>query len=143
VGGGGEKKTLRIVAKHANKSNFSGSPDVVKHKINVLKKHCDYVGRDINSIIKTTNGLVVIAPTRVEYLIKMKERYKKMGMPGSFNEWMKGAENFYIAGTPEDCIKRINQYINLGVQSFILKFGDVPNTKDMELFAEEVIPKIN
>jgi F420-dependent oxidoreductase-like protein len=50
IGGGGEKKTLRLVAQYADACNFFGGPDMVAHKIDVLRRHCDAVGRDIREI---------------------------------------------------------------------------------------------
>jgi F420-dependent oxidoreductase-like protein len=50
IGGGGEKKTLRLVAQYADACNFFGTPDVVAHKLDVLKRHCDGVGRDMSEI---------------------------------------------------------------------------------------------
>jgi F420-dependent oxidoreductase-like protein len=50
IGGGGEKKTLRLVAQYADACNFFGGPDMVAHKIDVLRRHCDAVGRDIGEI---------------------------------------------------------------------------------------------
>ena len=50
IGGGGERKTLRLVAQYADACNFFGTPDVVAHKIEVLRGHCEAVGRDIRDI---------------------------------------------------------------------------------------------
>jgi F420-dependent oxidoreductase-like protein len=56
IGGGGEKKTLRLVAKYADACNlFCTSPEEVAHKLDVLRRHCDEVGRDYNTIQKTGN----------------------------------------------------------------------------------------
>jgi F420-dependent oxidoreductase-like protein len=54
IGGGGEKKTLRLVAQYADACNIGGSPEVAAHKLAVLKRHCDEVGRDYDEIEKTT-----------------------------------------------------------------------------------------
>jgi F420-dependent oxidoreductase-like protein len=53
IGGGGEKKTLRLVAKYADACNLFGTPDVVAHKLDVLRQHCADLGRDYNAIEKT------------------------------------------------------------------------------------------
>ena len=54
IGGGGERKTLRLVAEYADASNiFGGTPDDVRHKLDVLRGHCDDVGRDYDEIEKT------------------------------------------------------------------------------------------
>ncbi|WP_433295353.1 LLM class F420-dependent oxidoreductase [Actinoplanes sp. CA-030573] len=52
IGGGGEKKTLRLVAKYADACNLFPSPEV-GHKLDVLKQHCEDVGRDYDEIEKT------------------------------------------------------------------------------------------
>ncbi|KMS90097.1 LLM class F420-dependent oxidoreductase [Prauserella rugosa] len=54
IGGGGERKTLRLVAQYADACNlFASSPDDVAHKLGVLRRHCDDVGRDYDEIRKT------------------------------------------------------------------------------------------
>src|ERR1700761_1406848 len=59
IGGGGEKKTLRLVAQYADACNlFSTSPEEVKRKLDILRGHCDAVGRDYDSIAKTIIGRV-------------------------------------------------------------------------------------
>jgi len=45
IGGGGEKKTLRLVAHYADACNISAKPDIAAHKLDVLRRHCDTVGR--------------------------------------------------------------------------------------------------
>jgi alkanesulfonate monooxygenase len=52
IGGGGEKKTLRLVAQYADACNLFDSPDV-PHKLDVLRRHCDDVGRNYDEIEKT------------------------------------------------------------------------------------------
>ena len=46
IGGGGEQLTLRVVARHADRSNFGGKPHEFQHKCEVLQEHCKAVGRD-------------------------------------------------------------------------------------------------
>ena len=54
IGGGGERKTLRLVARYADACNLLGSsPDEVAHKLDVLRAHCEAVGRDYDAIRKT------------------------------------------------------------------------------------------
>lgn len=54
IGGVGERKTLRLVAQYADACNFFGSPAEVAHKLSVLRRHCDALGRDISTIDVTT-----------------------------------------------------------------------------------------
>jgi F420-dependent oxidoreductase-like protein len=62
IGGGGEKKTLRLVAQYADACNLFtfGGADAVKAKLDVLKQHCDKVGRNYNEIEKTGLGVAFI-----------------------------------------------------------------------------------
>lgn len=64
IGGGGEKKTLRLVAQYADACNLFAAmgADVVRHKLDVLRRHCDDVGRDYDEIEKTTLDTVHLAP---------------------------------------------------------------------------------
>jgi alkanesulfonate monooxygenase len=55
IGGGGEKKTLRFVAQYAQACNLFASPEL-PHKLEVLRRHCDAVGRDYDEIEKTVMG---------------------------------------------------------------------------------------
>jgi len=142
IGGGGEKLTLRIVAKLADKSNFSGSLEVISKKMEILKKYCNAIGRNYESIEKTCNIAVVIHPTLVEYIKDMRKRYLAAGSLNTFEKWLEKAELSYIAGTPEMCLKQIKAYVDVGVQHFIIRFGDIPKIDGLKLFAKEVIPKI-
>jgi F420-dependent oxidoreductase-like protein len=64
IGGMGEKKTLRLVAKYADACNlfaFAGA-DVIRHKLDVLRRHCEDVGRPYEDIERTALGTVNLAP---------------------------------------------------------------------------------
>ena len=80
IGGGGEKKTLRLVAQYADLWNGTDSePDVVEHKIEVLTRHCDTVGRDVAQIRKTVS--VVADPfADIGGYLKTLERYAELGI---------------------------------------------------------------
>ena len=62
VGGGGELKTLRLVARYADACNVFGSPEQVAHKYDVLRGHCETEGRDYDTIEKTNLTSVSITP---------------------------------------------------------------------------------
>ena len=65
VAGGGEKKTLRMVAQYADACNLYGPPETIKAKLAVLKQHCDTLGRDYGAIEKTTLGTVDLRPGKM------------------------------------------------------------------------------
>ncbi|WP_372488184.1 LLM class F420-dependent oxidoreductase [Rathayibacter caricis] len=57
IGGGGEKKTLRLVAQYGDACNlFATGAEAVAHKLDVLRRHCDELGRDYDAITKTIIG---------------------------------------------------------------------------------------
>ena len=62
VAGSGEKKTLRLVAQYADACNLFGDAGAVGPKLDILKRHCDTLGRDYGTIEKTTLGSAHLAP---------------------------------------------------------------------------------
>jgi F420-dependent oxidoreductase-like protein len=63
IGGGGEKKTLRLVAKYADESNIICAPNEVPRKLDALARHCEALGRDRDEIVVTLQGNACVAPT--------------------------------------------------------------------------------
>jgi F420-dependent oxidoreductase-like protein len=79
IGGGGERKLLRLVAKYADANNlFPTSPDVVQHKLDVLARHCDEVGRERSEIRNTTISRVG-PETDVETFVAEMAPYARLG----------------------------------------------------------------
>lgn len=91
IGGSGERKTLRLVAQYADACNiFASSPDEVAHKLDVLRAHCDAVGRDPSSIRKTILYVQqTLATGDTDAFLRDMEAYAAIGieeaivMPGS------------------------------------------------------------
>jgi alkanesulfonate monooxygenase len=65
IGGGGEKKTLKLVAQYADACNLFDLPDMIRGKLEVLKRHCDTVGRDYDEIEITSLGTIHLAPGKL------------------------------------------------------------------------------
>ena len=81
IGGSGERKTLRLVAQYADACNLFGeSPDVIRHKLDVLRGHCDALGRDYDAIEKTmiTMGTDPVAET--DAFLSSMEEYAALGI---------------------------------------------------------------
>jgi F420-dependent oxidoreductase-like protein len=79
IGGGGERKLLRLVAKYADMNNlFMTSPEEVQHKLDVLARHCEDVGRDRSEIGNTTTTRLS-AETTVDEFVATMEPYAKLG----------------------------------------------------------------
>jgi alkanesulfonate monooxygenase SsuD/methylene tetrahydromethanopterin reductase-like flavin-dependent oxidoreductase (luciferase family) len=82
IGGGGERKTLRLVAQYADACNLFGtSPEDVEHKLAVLRRHCDDIGRDYDEIRKTilANNARPTPETRDDFVREMAD-YAKVGV---------------------------------------------------------------
>jgi F420-dependent oxidoreductase-like protein len=82
IGGGGERKTLRLVAQYGDACNLFGtSPEDVEHKLGVLRRHCDDIGRDYDEIRKTilANNARPTPETRDEFVREMAD-YAKVGV---------------------------------------------------------------
>lgn len=128
IGGGGEKLTLRVVAKYADWWDMPG-PDVetYTHKLNVLRQHCAEVGRDADEIVQSWGATVSIAETESEA--------KRIAEGTPFG-------NNAIVGTPEQIIEKLRAYTDLGVENLIMRFADFPKTDGVKLFGETVIPAL-
>ncbi len=132
IGGGGEQLTLRVVARHADCSNFGGSPDQWAHKRDVLRGHCADVGRDPDAIRMTWSPEVFVRSTEAE-----------VAAAGSRSLWGEPAERWRegnLVGTPEQVAAKVQAYVDLGCRGFIPWCADYPDTTTLELFANEVAP---
>lgn len=137
VGGGGEKRTLRIAAKYADISHFAFNPslEVLNRKLSVLKKHCEAVKRDFDEVRKGISVIPFLGLTREEIEAKIKQRALKAGV--ALDEYKKNLGP--VVGKPEQCIQAMRNYIDSGVSLFTLGF---PNLEDAKLFAEEVVREL-
>lgn len=79
IGGGGERKTLRLVAQYGDACNFFGSPEMVAHKVEVLRGHCAAVGRDIREIEVTAFAAVRDDGT-AEDVLRSAEAFASVGV---------------------------------------------------------------
>jgi F420-dependent oxidoreductase-like protein len=140
IGGGGEKLTLQVTARHADRHDWGYIPSVeeYKRKLKVLEKHCAAVGRNFNEIEKSCwpAGQIFIGEDRKELKKKILQLIPK-GV--SLKDFMRTS----FVGTPEDFIKQLQQYLNLGVTHFMLFFGDLPDITGLRFFAEKVAQKIS
>ncbi len=80
IGGGGERKTLRLVAQYADACNIFGGPDEIRHKLDVLRRHCDAVGRDIAEIEVTTMFRDLPAAPSVDDVVRAAELLAAVGV---------------------------------------------------------------
>ena len=146
VGGGGEKYTLKVVAAYADRWNFGVPPDEYVRKSNILRKYCAQIGRDFEEIEKSfgTACPTAIFHDEKELMQALKKMYKTdyRSQGTSFENWATSARSRYLLGTPETCLKKIRDYMDLGVTHFIKSIDPSTEKGDIRLFAKEVMSKI-
>lgn len=137
VGGGGEKKTLRIAAKYADISHFAFSPseEILNQKLSALKKHCETVERNFDEIAKGISVIPFIGLSNEEIEAKIRQRAQRLGI--AFDEYKKRLGP--VKGTPEECIKAMRTYIDKGISLFTIGFL---NREEARLFAQEIMRKL-
>jgi F420-dependent oxidoreductase-like protein len=126
IGGSGEQLTLRVLARHGDACNFFGDPDMVKHKFDVLRQHCEAEGRDFNSIERTNLTGLFLARTEAE----LQAKCERLGTPDP----QRG-----LALTVSQAIDLVGRYQAVGTQLLICRFHR-NDWESMELFAWEVMP---
>ena len=135
IGGGGEKFTLKTVAKHADGCNFIGlSTDEYRHKLDVLAKHCDTIGRKIGGVRKSWQGSIIIGKNDSEVKTRMQNAHPH-------NVAKEDLKVHAIVGTPDQCTQRIGEYVDIGVNRFMLSFPEAAtDINGIRLCAEQVLP---
>jgi F420-dependent oxidoreductase-like protein len=128
VGGSGERRTLRLVARHADACNLFGDPDTVRHKLDVLRSHCDAVDRDPSDIEVTNLTSALVAPDRAALDALIEGSRPPTLSPEAFADRVK-------AGTVDDQIGRYRQYAEAGVQTAIVNFPALDGPGQLERFA--------
>ena len=124
IGGSGERRMLRVVARQADWWNAGSNVwKQAPRKLSVLKRYCEEEGRDYDSIRKTFAAFVFIDKTHSK------------GVEAS-----KGWEVRAIAGDPSAVRDQLEKQVELGFDLANLAFMSFPDTDDIELFMDEVVP---
>jgi F420-dependent oxidoreductase-like protein len=127
VGGSGEKRTLRLVAQYADACNFFGDLPVIKHKIEVLERHCEQVGRDPAEITKTRLGGLLVAPTTSEAESKGEVVRERRSMPKD------RYDSYFVAGDPDAVATQAQNYLDAGLDGLIFNVHDASDLQTLEL----------
>jgi F420-dependent oxidoreductase-like protein len=113
IGGGGEQKTLRLVAQYGDASNVFGGPERIHHKWQVLRRHCEAVGRPYDEIERSTLQTVRVTP-----------------------DGSGGGE------TPNQVIERFGELGDAGAQTVLFSVKDVWQTDKLELLGSTLLPEL-
>ena len=138
IGGQGEKKTLRLMAEHAEMANLTSGLDELPRKLEVLEGHCSDVGRDPATINKTALCTVVVAPTMEEAEGLRNGFLKARGLDwDTLDEDMRAlVGGRLVVGDPDAAGERIRELIGVGLDG--LTFNMPANGHDPEAVAHTV-----
>jgi F420-dependent oxidoreductase-like protein len=124
IGGGGEQRTLKIAAKHADMTHwFPLGYDVLAHKTEVLARHCEAIGRDPATIERTMASPVLLAATERDAAVLAEK------LPPERRAFVK-------PGSPEQAAEALQPYIDAGFSGFTLNNPYLPTPESIELASE-------
>lgn len=135
IGGMGEKRLLRMVAKYADAWNtpFIG-PDLYAHKNRVLSEWCEKEKRDPASVLRTVNlGLALSSD-------EAKARAKREGLEKQFGAFLTMLEPGMLIGTPQQVIDRIGEYKDAGADWIIVALRAPFDWEGYEILIDRVLP---
>jgi F420-dependent oxidoreductase-like protein len=134
IGGTGEQVTLKLVAQYADACNVGHlDNEGLEHKFSIIKKHCDQVGRDYQSIWRTVLFNCAIAETDEEALAKATPFYRNIPS-GRIREQA-------LVGTPDVIRGRLAEIEQAGAQEIIVWMPDAKDLEPIKPFAQECLQK--
>ncbi|HEX2627025.1 MAG TPA: LLM class flavin-dependent oxidoreductase, partial [Candidatus Limnocylindrales bacterium] len=139
IGGSGEKKTLRSVARHADMWNAMGTPAFLQRKIEILQRHCDEVGRDIADI-EFTGGCKPVIRNTVEEARRVWEA--QMATNRTPMSDVLDDDTFWV-GTPELVAEKMAEVTALGFHTFLAELAAPYDHETMERWIGEVVPMLD
>ena len=138
IGGAGEQKTLRIVARHADLWNVFGTPETVARKNEILRLHCAELGRDEAEIERTLGCKVTIRSTEAE---AEKVRRATLAHNRTPMERVEGDLSFWT-GSPEQIADTILSYRRVGFDTFIVELAAPYDDETMSTLINVVKPMV-
>jgi F420-dependent oxidoreductase-like protein len=145
IAGGGEKRTLRFVARSAQYANLSGDPETFARKSEILREHCADLGRDFGSITRSANYNVVIGATQAEVDAKLEWIVAKARrlVPDHADGVEREMRGGLLVGTPDVVAARLREVEALGMTYPICYFAEAAYDRSgIELFEREVVPAL-
>jgi alkanesulfonate monooxygenase SsuD/methylene tetrahydromethanopterin reductase-like flavin-dependent oxidoreductase (luciferase family) len=135
IGGGGERKTLRIVARYADACNVGGGFENVRRKDEILRRHCDEVGRDESEIERTAGmGMCIIRDDPAEAKRVANSIFEHNG---NAEPWRN-----QLIGTAEQVANTMRPYLDIGFRHFIIGFPSPYDEESAERLIREVKPEL-
>ena len=139
IGGTGERKTLRTVAAYADLWNAMGPVDFLRHKVDVLRRHCDDVGRDVAEIMLTVGCKPIIRDTAEEArrVWESQMAHNRTPMTDVLDD-----DTFWV-GSPEQVAAEMISRKALGFHTFIAELASPFDDETLERWIREVRPMVD
>jgi alkanesulfonate monooxygenase SsuD/methylene tetrahydromethanopterin reductase-like flavin-dependent oxidoreductase (luciferase family) len=138
IGGSGERKTLRTVARYADMWNAMGSAEFLRHKDEVLRRHCAEVGRDPSEIEHTVGCKPIIRDTEAE---ARKAWEAMMALNRTPMSEVEDDDTFWV-GTPEQVAEQMRERRELGFHTFIAEVSAPFDDETLARWIGEVKPMV-
>jgi alkanesulfonate monooxygenase SsuD/methylene tetrahydromethanopterin reductase-like flavin-dependent oxidoreductase (luciferase family) len=138
IGGSGEKKTLKTVARYADMWNGMGTPEFLRHKDEVLRAHCETVGRDQAEIERTAGCKPIIRDSEAEARRVWEEQMAHNRTPMSDVE---DDDTFWV-GTPQQVAEQMRARREIGFHTFIAEMAAPYDVETLERWIGEVKPMV-
>jgi F420-dependent oxidoreductase-like protein len=131
LGGGGERKTLRMAAQYADESNLIAERDAIPRKLDALAAHCTRLGRDRSELTVTWQRTACIAPTMEEARADLADYFRRRGLDVEAlgDDQRAKLEERFIVGDPDTVGERLARDLELGIDGFTINApanGHVP-----------------
>jgi len=140
IGGGGEKVTLRIEARHADLTNWQVGLDDFIRKSQLLEQYCDEIDRDYSTIVRTHGPDCAIFESQADL-------DAWMALPNGGSLWDRDDDQAYLAenlvGTVDQVIEKAQAFVDAGCREFILWFRDSPSDASADAWINDVVPKLS
>ncbi|MCS7256562.1 MAG: LLM class F420-dependent oxidoreductase [Thermomicrobium sp.] len=146
IGGRGEQRTLRMVARYAAEWNVTNVDlDEHRRKMSVLVDHCRAIGRDPDTIVRSWMVAHIIGPdaAAVRERAERIKRWFPLWQNASPEQVIAEARGrFWLVGTVDEVIEQLRARAAIGVQRVMLQTFDLDDTDALELIAREIIPAV-
>jgi F420-dependent oxidoreductase-like protein len=135
IGGGGERRTLRLVARYADQCNVIGDPSTVRHKLDVLRGHCEAEGRDAGDIVKTAHASIVVIDENEAGVRRQLQDLSASPPPNLRGLDAGQLRQRLVSGTPDEVAERLRAYRDAGADGVTMSIRGVWELPLVELAA--------